>query len=77
MLERSAVRSYLLFLLARAAAFSLTRWTAEKPPEVVSQSWPGFAPHIGHGKEIALTGRTSGIESVAFVTVQFRTHTAG
>jgi hypothetical protein len=45
-----------------------------KSPEVVSQSRPGFAPHIGHGKDIALTGRISGIEALAFAIFQFRTH---
>jgi hypothetical protein len=64
----SGVRRHLLwiFLSARAAALMRSRCTAEKPPEVLSQSWPGFAPHNGQSSEIGLMGRTSGMEELAF-----------
>lgn len=43
------------------AALILAICTAEKPPEVVMQSRPGFAPQKGQIMPRGLAGRTSGI----------------
>lgn len=46
----------------------------EKPPELVSQSWPRFAPQNGHVKVIGFIGSRSGIETESFAMERMVSH---
>jgi hypothetical protein len=55
---------FLLFAAVFAAAAVIrARWTTANTPDLVAQSFRGFALQNGHISESGLTGRVSGIIS--------------